>query len=720
MGRTSRLNYLVGLFAMLPTAWSVEVAAPLDDVALIDEAGWVEAVSRRRQRVETAPQPVTVLTAADLVNTPAFTIPDRLRYEAGIDVYQSRNGQYDVGLNGWNGLNNNRIQVLVDGDELRQEEFGAITWVGTVHQTALRRIEIIKGPSSVGYGANAFGGVIAIQERQADEHHRLWMYGAAGDHGRYEVDATGMGPIGEQFFYRLSVGGTRLDALPTTTGTLPVIPNERVGYLGSTDLETGHWTSTVGVLLPADHRLEGTWRGQRQPHWALIDDYDLGVNDTRTDWDDAVLRLRGPVVDAKWRRRWSDRTYEGAKAQYDPSQDYKYIQAGFTSVEDVVRVQTNLSAESNTFSFGGEYTDWRSSSNLWGSGDYRDDSTWTNIRIRNRAVFAEDQWSPESWLSLTGGVRYDDQDVVGGNVSPRVAINVIPDQTQYVLLSYSSGYRLPAPLESQIQELYFTADPDLRAEKVDTIELAWRKRWPDLDASTGLAGFFSRGQGLILPMPLSADVMAANWLKWLSSGPDLTRQPGPFLQYTNVDNPAYMGGLEAEGRIRLLDSPAMLWTNLTWQEFRYSEAIHYASSGFTDPFSGATLFQFDQTLPRDVNAPPRFKANLGINTDRGPLIAGAAGRYVSGREAFSVANSDLTTGRYVAVQRVDGYAALDLTLGWRFKIVDGYLRAAVLNVFDDGGTQVIGTPSGVLDKNLEHAGPSNMGRTWALVGAVGF
>jgi outer membrane receptor protein involved in Fe transport len=716
----SRLPYLVTLLASLSALGAVEVAAPLDDVALIDEAGWVEAVSRRRQRVETAPQPVTVLSAADLVNTPAFTIPDRLRYEAGIDVYQSRHGQYDVGLNGWNGLNNNRIQVLVDGDELRQEEFGAITWIGTVHQTAVRRIEIIKGPASVAYGANAFGGVIAIQERQADDRHRLWTSGAVGDHGRYEADATGMGPLGGRFFYRLSAGGTRLDALPTTTGSLPVIPSERTGDLGNRDLETGHWTATGGAILAKDHRLEATWRGQRQPTWALIDDYDLGVNDTRTDWDDAVLRLRGPVVDAKWRRRWSDRTYQGTKAQYDPAQEYEYIQAGFASVEDVVRVQANLTGAGNTVSFGGEYTDWRSSSNLWGSGDFSDDSTWTDIRIRNRAVFLEDQWAPATWLTLTAGLRYDDQDVVGGNASPRVAVNLIPDQSQYVLLSYSSGYRLPAPLESQIQELYFTADPDLGAERVGTLELAWRKRWADLDAATGLGGFFSRGQDLILPMPLDAQVMAANWLGWLGSGPDLSRQPGPFLAYTNLDNPAYLGGLEFDGRIRLFDSPAVLWANATWQEFGYSEAIDYSSAGFTDPLSGATLFSFTEQLPTDVNGPPRFKGNLGLNTDRGPLIAGVAGRYVGSRTALSIGNSELATAQYVAVERIAAYAALDLTLGWRFAVVDGFLRAAVLDVLDAGGAQVIGTSSESLDRNLEHAGPSEIGRTWALQGAVGF
>jgi outer membrane receptor protein involved in Fe transport len=708
------------LLALAGGVTAADVATPLDDAALLDESGWVEAVSRRRQRVETAPQPVTVLTAADLVNTPATTIPDRLRYVPGVDVYQSRHGQYDVGLNGWNALNNNRIQVQVDGEELRQEEFGAVTWIGAVHQSAVRSLEIIKGPSSVAYGANAFGGVIAIQERQADHQHRLWLNSAIGDYGRYEADGTGMGPLGTWGYYRFSVGGTALDDLPGTVSPVPVVPSARTGGTSTADMATGHWTSTLGVLLPRDHRLEGTWKGQRQSTWELVDDYDLGSNDTTTDWNDLVLRLRGPVLDARYRRRWSDRVYEGQKSIYDPTRDWRYIQAGFDSMEDVARAQINLSSAGNTVSFGGEYRVWRSTSNLWGDGDYLNDASWTRVDITNRAVFAEDQWTPASWLALTAGLRYDDHSVVDANWSPRLAVNLIPDRTQYVLLSYSSGYRNPAPLETQIRELYFAADPDIRAEKVHALELAWRKRWSDLDASTGLGSFLSRANGLILPMPLSPAAMQANWYRWLGSGPDVTRQPGPFLAYTNVDNPALLGGIDGEGKIRLGDSPAVLWTNATWQEFHFTDPIVYASPGFIDPVSGGTLFRFARVLPRDINGPPRFKASLGCNTDRGPLLAGVVGRYVSAREAFSIGNSDLSQIGYVGVQTIPEYTALDATLGWRFWSGDGLIRVAVMDLLDQGGEQVYSTTTLVLTRDLEQAAPSTIGRTWTIQGQIGF
>jgi len=130
----------------------------LPDVAVIDEHAWTMAASRRRQRLETAPQPVTVISGNELNDTPATTIADRLRYVPGVDVYQARNGQYDIGLRGWNGVVNNRVLVLVDGDPFRQEEFGLVHWTGALFHSDIERIELIKGPASPSYGANAFGG----------------------------------------------------------------------------------------------------------------------------------------------------------------------------------------------------------------------------------------------------------------------------------------------------------------------------------------------------------------------------------------------------------------------------------------------------------------------------------------------------------------------------------------------------------------------------------
>ena len=80
----------------------------LDDLSLIDERLWVEAAAHDAQPLSIAPARVEVLTEEDLLYSPAATLPDRLRYVPGIDVYQHLHGQFDVGLRGYNGLNTPR------------------------------------------------------------------------------------------------------------------------------------------------------------------------------------------------------------------------------------------------------------------------------------------------------------------------------------------------------------------------------------------------------------------------------------------------------------------------------------------------------------------------------------------------------------------------------------------------------------------------------------
>jgi outer membrane receptor for ferrienterochelin and colicins len=59
------------------------------------------------------------------------------------------------------------------------------------------------------------------------------------------------------------------------------------------------------------------------------------------------------------------------------------------------------------------------------------------------SVFAEDNWSPIEALTITGGIRYDDHDVFGGQASPRLyaVYTITPAWT--VKGGVSTGYKTP-------------------------------------------------------------------------------------------------------------------------------------------------------------------------------------------------------------------------------------------------------------------------------------
>ncbi len=722
--RTLRLACLVATGAIARAADAdAPPLSPVADMALIDEHQWVEAVSRRRQRVETAPQAVTVLDSRDLTGTPAVTLPDRLRYVAGIDVYQSRHGQFDIGMRGYDNQLNNRILVIADGREFKQEEFGSVVWRGTIALSDVERVEIIKGPASVGYGANAFGGVIALQGRQPGQRHEAHVLADLGWPRHEEIDATALGPLGPLFYYKVGAGWTRLGDLRGVDSGLAHVDDPHTGETGADDLLASRYGATLGLRLPVEHRLEARYEGHDVRRWEFVDDLDSGSNATSFRDDDLSLAITGPVLQARQLHHHAYKTYQTQKTLYVPAEQFRYTQAGFVNDEDDTRVQLNApSLGPHRMSIGGEYDRWRSRSNLWGRASrYDDRSTWALVDTTNRAVFGEDQLRLDPGALVTAGVRYDRHSEFGGHTSPRIALNLTPDSDQFVLLSYSSGYRLPTPIESHISEYYFKSDPNLNAETIQAVELGWQGRfWRD-DLTLGANAFFNRSNRQIWLQPLPETEMAANYNAWLASGPDLSRPPGPFFAYRNLDNPADVWGVELSERWRLPQLPLTLWSNGTWQHYRHAHDIVYRSAGFVDPVSGGTLFRFDRDFGRDVDAPPRWKANVGLTYDDGRWFGGLAGRYVSSRRVFSFGNSFFNLGDPIEVQNVPAYTAVDATVGVAFGgHGEHFVRLSVLDLFDSGHYESFQARQTTLVATREREYSSEIGREITVQGGLNF
>jgi len=661
------------------------------DVTTVDESRRVHAARSRLQHLATAPQAVTVIAEADLVGTPATTIPDRLRYEPGIDVYQHRHGSFDIGLRGYNGVNNNRVLALVDGRDFRWDTLGATIWAGYLHPSDVSRVEIAKGPSSVTYGANAFGGAILIADREPDARHRLHTVSEAGTDGRWDLDATALGPLGGVLYYKLSAGGTHLDDLDAPTGYRTHVANPRTADSGATDFASTRYAATLGARLPGDLRLEGEYHGVDIPEWEAIDDVDVGSN--HTDWwfQDVGARLITPWGEIRHIHQWAETSYSNQKAFYTNTlayPDFRYTQAGTSDVKDTTRAQVNLTPPNHALTMGAEYTRTSSRSNLWAQGgSYADRSSWEEVVTTNRALFAEDQYAvAPAWIA-TAGLRMDDHSRVGVNWSPRLAVNWVPNDDEFWLLSFSRGYRLPNLFESYLQEYYFASDPDLDAETVNALELGWQRRMWDDDVRLGGNAFASRANDEVWALPLSGAEMQANFNTWFNGGaPDTTKQPGPYFQFQNLDNPLTVLGTELSAEYRLPETPVTVWTNGTFQRARREDPVVYRSDGYLQPTQNGPVRQFrmNTELDPEINAPPRWKANIGVTIEHHHLFTCIATRYVGQRDVFSFANSSFPNGR-LAVQQVPAYVAFDLSAGIDFDAPgtrQRFVRLSVLDLFD--------------------------------------
>jgi len=110
-----------------------------------------------------SPSAITVITAEDIRLSGATSIPEVLALAPGTDVMFLTAGQADVSIRGFNRRLSNKVLVLVDGRSVYLDIIGSVVWESLpVTLEEIDRIEIIRGPGSAIYGANAFGGVVNI------------------------------------------------------------------------------------------------------------------------------------------------------------------------------------------------------------------------------------------------------------------------------------------------------------------------------------------------------------------------------------------------------------------------------------------------------------------------------------------------------------------------------------------------------------------------------
>ena len=708
--------FVLAVAACLPAAERQVAALGASDVELLDERAWVESVSRRRQDVASAPAPVEVILGEDLLRSAASTVPDRLRYVPGVDVYQLRHGQYEVGLRGYNdGPFNSRILVLQDGWQFRQPEAGVPLWSASIDYSDLERIEVAKGPASVTYGENAFGGVISLTSRAVPDEVRFTVVGRVGHPTAGEADATLAGPISEHWYGKLGAGYTLLNDLPEAETSLVYVPGPRHDEDTERDTEAWRARAMLGVRLGGDWVVEGSARTVRRDPWEVVDGNSYGPPNIQVADDSAVVELRSSWLRLTVAQRRLQSDYLNLKAAYDPSVDFTYLQFGFEDTESTARLQIDVNAGDHRLGLGGEAASYRSSSNLWKWGvRYEDRDQYEEAERTNGGLFIEDQWLVTDQFQVTAGARGDYDSRTGAQSSPRLALNWIPDQRQFALLSYSSGYRQPTNIEAFEDDWYVKPNEDLDVETIQAVEAKWRYR-DGQQLDFGVGGFWNRANDMIWVLPLDGDEQVANFLRWVGLGQPGSVGPGPNFQYTNLDNPYTVLGAEAHLRGAIGDTGLAAWANGTWQHGRYQDEVHFASAGFDlGPPTGA-IYRYDFTVPRDANAPPEWKTNLGVDWTADGWFASIAGRYVSGKTVFDMGHSQFYRNTVIALDELDPYVAMDVAFGRNFGNGSRFVRLSVMDVFDSAHAEWYQPTAESLAGTYETQYAADIGRQISLV-----
>ena len=143
----------------------------------------VVSASRFAQSPLDAPNATAIITAQDIRMTGMYLVTELLRRVSGVEVNSFAPTHAEVSIRGLNRRVANKVLFLVDGRPYRLDLLGTSWYNQAAHIVeTLERIEVIRGPASALYGADAFSGIINFVTRKPGVG-RSFVKGAYGSDG---------------------------------------------------------------------------------------------------------------------------------------------------------------------------------------------------------------------------------------------------------------------------------------------------------------------------------------------------------------------------------------------------------------------------------------------------------------------------------------------------------------------------------------------------------
>lgn len=539
-------------------AGDAPTAPSTDEEEFGEEEGKVFTASRKEERIQSAPAVVTVITEADIRDSGHRSLLDLMRYVVGIDI--NNNGHWpDIGMRGVNPRISygEKIVVLLDGHIMAWRQFFRnyinSSWVSIDN---IKRIEIIRGPGSALWGANALSGVINIITKTGTD-----LKGLSG--------TIGGSPLSQSSFLTLQ-GGQEVFGGLNFRASFSMVNENRSPILAPIYEFLNLKGGTPIRHIPLGDRsysqnffTQITWRGwnltyhqsRYDPTGPMSSFSNLDGDDTRLSTDRHFVRLAWATLLGSWGQLvlWSSFDHyqfiDGAQYEeqaFDPTKrrivklaarDVR-VEAGGQLSAQIVR---GLSA---TVGFDFEYVNLLRFyfPEVW-QADKISDPFFDNIHASG---FLQLQYKVGQFVEFTLGGRVDYDQRYGFVATPRAAVVLTPGGGFYTKLLYGNAFKAPS-----FHDLYFYrknnfyGNPKVAPESVHTgeLQLGWSRRNV---MAISLNGYFSYFRNLIA----YAVRKAGDPLESAESFPE-SQRPDPTAAFRQKANEGdlYTYGGEAELRL---------------------------------------------------------------------------------------------------------------------------------------------------------------------------
>ncbi|PKO39107.1 MAG: TonB-dependent receptor [Betaproteobacteria bacterium HGW-Betaproteobacteria-6] len=472
-----------------------------EDLALAyGDKATISLATGAKQSLRRAPAVATVITAENIAAMGATDIDEVLEAVPGLHVGRvSSMGLAMYIMRGVYGTNNPQVLMLQNGIPVTV----AITnnkgnlWGGLPVEN-IARIEILRGPGSALYGADAFAGVINIITKTAEDIRGTQFGVRAGDYQRQDAWFQHGGQFGDAsvaaFLRAGSTDGYHRTVESDASGRSGRVNIGQTAIDGSLDLAVGRWRWRSGYKLRDDM---GTYTGIAQ----ALDPYGQGrserftsdlswtANDIAPNW-----RAGATVAFMHYKQTFTSPAHllppfgaftsdllgapEFADRQWRLSAHATY--AGFRNHQ--IRVGTGY--DDIDLYMTREYRNFNYNSSgvpIPAAGGYALSPT-PFILPQQRQVFylyAQDEWNFARDWTLTAGVHHDHYSDFGDTTNPRLALVWDTAVNLTTKLMYGTAFRAPS-----FTEQYSTnnpigqGNPTIMPEKSQTLELAfaWQAR----------------------------------------------------------------------------------------------------------------------------------------------------------------------------------------------------------------------------------------------------
>lgn len=451
----------------------------------------VVTATRTPQPLDKTGTAMSVITGADLDTQQTQFVTDALSETPGLNVSRAGGAGQPTSVF-IRGAEAGESLFLVDGIRISDPSApDGSAVLGDLLVNNISRIEILRGPQSTLYGSDAIGGVVnVITQRGGTQPLQGTLEGDGGTYGTYRLNGAAHGTVGAlEYGAALNYYDTSgISAACACDGN-----TEPDGYrnFGVTANLRYHASDSLSIDVRGFYTKSHTdFDGFPPPDFSFMDDPEFGRNQllagyaaATESWLDGRVTQRIALVASDSDRRFFGVYGDAPPYTFTPAQNF-YAEGGATRAEYQGVIEADAS---NEITYGAE----TQLSTIRTASIFDTTPAPTTGRDRLTGYYGQWQSTIAQQLTLTGGLRYDDDREFGGHTSYKLAAAWQLGDATILRANYGNGFKAPT-LYQQFSSFSNPLAP-LQPEKADGWEVGLDHDFLDKRVRASLT-YFNRNE----------------------------------------------------------------------------------------------------------------------------------------------------------------------------------------------------------------------------------